>query len=75
LVLETNKRKLLDIREGKWGIKSRAVWFDKLYKNTIFFHQYANHIKRVIIIWEIQAREYKSVKNFKENVDIKVYHF
>jgi hypothetical protein len=38
LDLETNKRELLDIREGKWGIKSGVVWFDELYKNTIFFH-------------------------------------
>jgi hypothetical protein len=37
LDLEINKRELLDITEGKWGIKSRMVWFDKLYKNTIFF--------------------------------------
>jgi len=37
LDLETNKRELLDIREGKWGIKSGVVWFDELYKNTIFF--------------------------------------
>jgi hypothetical protein len=37
LDLETNKRELIDIREGKWGIKSGVVWFDELYKNTIFF--------------------------------------
>jgi hypothetical protein len=36
LDLETNKRELLDIREGKWGIKSGVVWL--VIQEHNFFH-------------------------------------
>eukprot|EP00253_Pinus_taeda_P002419 PITA_02419 len=58
--LELKRKHILQKRELTWRLKSRALWIRDGDKNTIFFHRYANHRRKVNSIWEIfDAEEYQ----------------
>ena len=46
------KKKILQVREMTWRLKSQATWIREGDKNTKFFHRFANHRRKLNIIWQ-----------------------
>eukprot|EP00253_Pinus_taeda_P006521 PITA_06521 len=55
--LELGKKKILQIRETTWRLKSRALWIKEGDKNTKFFHRFSNHRRKLNTIWQIKDGE------------------
>jgi hypothetical protein len=52
--LEAERNKLLLDEEGRWWLKSRAIWIKCGDKNTIFFHLFASYMRNKKHLWEIK---------------------
>ena len=52
--LEAERNKLLLDEEGRWQLKSRAIWIKCGDRNTNFFHLFASYRRNKKHLWEIK---------------------
>jgi len=69
------KTKLLSIEESTWRLKSRATWIKEGYRNTKFFHRYANHCRNINTIWEIKDGDGKTHQTQEYICNVVVHYF
>ena len=62
-------------KEWDWRMKSRDTQLEMGHQNTKFFHNFANHRKRINTIWEMPINEGRKVRTFQGLAEIGVAHF
>lgn len=61
--------------EITWSLKSQAIWILEDNKDTKLFHFYANHSRKVNIIWEISDADGNCFWSQQEITNLAVTRF
>ena len=75
LVLEKKRSKLLEAKEEKWRLKSRALWLQSGDGKTIFFQAYVKGRKMENNIQSLKDSIGKQYSSFYELVQLSTRHF
>ncbi len=73
--LEMERRRILQLREESWRLKSRAIWLQAGDDNTKFFQNYAKGRKNSNTIWEMKKANGELARSFEDLASLGVNYF
>jgi len=75
LGLEKRRRGLLEEKEARWRLKSRAIWLKAGDENTKFFQAYAKGRRMINTIWELESVDGEQICTFEGLAAMGINHF
>jgi len=75
LALEKRRQVLLEEKEARWRMKSRATWLKAGDENTKFFQAYAKGRRMNNTIWELENETGDQICSFEGLAEMGIKHF
>ena len=73
--MEKRRQVLLEEKEARWRLKSRAIWMKAGDENTKFFQAYAKGRRMNNTIWELENENGEQISTFEGLAEMGINHF